>query len=855
MRASRVFQALAVIVAVGLLALPYIAPILQPFMDPVHGVLAAGRSASLPAGTLVLEGAPGEAIVVWDEAGIPHIYAETDEAGVYALGWVSASLRLFQMDLLRRVGTGTLSELVGEAGLDNDVFMRSLGVNHVVEAVWERIVEDPELQKLEDLLLAYTRGVNDYIEYAVENNLLPVEYRVLRVEPEPWKPTDTIAISRVIALGLAWNDEDLVLAKLVEKWGPEIVDVMGMATWEGTVEQADCALATTWGEASGASNAYDYARHVQPTGATSAATAPPSFDAIREWIQSVVEPLRGVVEAGSNNWVVAPAYTGSGKPLLANDPHLQLSAPPIWLAAEIITPSFKSIGVLFPGTPLIVIGRNPYVAWAFTNVMGDFTDYYYYVWDGDRYLYKGEWLEAEKRVEAIKVRDPFTGEVTWRNITVLETIHGPVLERDGERLAVSWTGLYPSVELQFFVELNNASSVREALAAQRWFHVPVQNFVVADAEGNIAYSPVGGYPVRVNTPVLVENPRYAPEPIVNKGMLPFNGSRGEGEWAGYIPKEELPVLYNPPVEFIATANSKPWKGGCGDFVGWHYGDKYRQERIVEYLSSVIREKGRVVIDDVVALQNDVVDLSIEDYLETAILPYAPEGDEWAQALRDWLDAQGAVMDPDSWQPTLAMAWVAAYHMLLWEHLYGSTDDISFLRFHYALSIVRAAASGDDYALQLIPGGSLEAAAAHARSVAEERLRAYYGTSDPETWKYGEIHYYNMEHAAFPALSYERLPAPGGPYSVNPARPADFDAEKGMPVTHGPSMRQIVCLAVKGYMLALPGGESGNPLSPHYQDHYLEYWYRGEYQLLQVDTPPEALPGPRLVIEPAGGGGP
>jgi len=573
-----ILRGIAAILAVGFLVLPYAVPVLQAFLDPVHGVAGAGLAAGLPPAP---PSPPGEVKVYWDEWGVPHIIASSDEAGVYALGWVTASMRLFQMDLLRRVAQGTLSELVGEAGVENDVFARSIGLNHVIEATWEAIVEDPRLSKLESLLEAYSQGVNDYIRYAVENNMLPVEYRVLRVEPEPWRPQGTIAVAKVIALGLSWNNEDLVLAKLVSKWGPEVVDVMGIPSWEGTVPQASCSMATTWGDASGAVNAYDYTRAPIALEHPGTAAPPGEYDAILSWLSGVLAPIRGLVSEASNNWVVAPGYTASGAPIVANDPHLELTAPPIWFAAHLETPSFKVTGALFPGTPLVVIGRNERVAWAFTNVMGDFTDYYYYVWDGDRYLYKGEWLEAERRVEEIRVRDPMTGAERTIKLEVLETVHGPVLERDGERLAVKWTGLDVTFELMFFVELNNASSVREALAAQRWFHAPIQNFIVADDAGNYAYSPVGGYPVRVNTPVLVEDPRWQEGPIVNKGMLPFNGSRGEGEWAGYHPKETLPVLLNPPQPFIATANSKPWDGPCGDMVGWHYGDKYRQERIVQ----------------------------------------------------------------------------------------------------------------------------------------------------------------------------------------------------------------------------------------------------------------------------------
>ncbi|MEB3807172.1 MAG: penicillin acylase family protein [Desulfurococcales archaeon] len=839
------------VIAIAFMALPYIAPILQPFLDPYHGVAGAGLAASPPSGEhdiLVV----GNATVVWDEHGVPHIYASTDEAGVYAMGWVTASMRLFQMDLLRRIGEGNLSALVGEPGYDNDVFIRSIGLNHVLEETWKQIVEKPELQRLEDLLLAYSAGVNSYIDYAVENNLLPVEYRVLGLKPVHWKPVDTLSIARVIALGLAWNDEDLVLGKLVEKWGPRIIAYMDIPYWRGTSVQAECSYATEWGQVSSKPNAYDYSSRKMLSTVPVDKYTLPDVDPVLKWIDEV-RGLWSIATMGlaSNNWVVNGSVSENGKPLLANDPHLQLSVPPIWFLAEINTPSFKSIGALFPGTPLVVIGRNQHVAWAFTNVMGDFTDYYYYVWNGDKYYYRGEWLDADKSSETILVYNPIKRTYEKREITVLRTVHGPVLERDDTRYAVAWTGLDVSFELEFFVELNNASSVKEAITAQRWFHVPIQNLVVADDQGNFAYSPVGAYPVRDNLPVLLDDVVVAGVnmgELMNKGYIPFNGSRGEGEWTGYMPKEELPILYNPPIPFIATANSKPFDGSCGDFIGWHYADRYREERIKELLTEALAD-GVVTIDELKSIQTDHYDLSVEDYLETAILPYA--SGEYAEILKAWLATEGPNMDKDEFQPAIAVAWIYSFHKNVWKHLYGEEKDLGFLRFHYLLSIVKAAAEGDEYALSLIPGGDLKSLAEASLNDTVKLLSGYFGTSDYHQWRYGDIHYYLVEHPAFQVLDYKRIPANGGPYSINVARPTVVDTGQGMPVTHGPSIRQIVDLSNRGYMISLPGGESGNPFSKHYQDLYLYYWSQGKYLYYDLGSRPNAYHGPSLVFNRKG----
>ncbi len=843
------------IIAVLFMALPYVAPILQSFLDPIHGVAGAALASSLPSGEYNVE-TIGNATVVWDQYGVPHIYATTDEAGAYAMGWVTASMRLFQMDLLRRIGEGTLSALVGKPGYDNDVFIHSIGLNHVIEEIWREVQAKPELSKLKEMLIAYSKGVNDYIKYAENNNLLPIEYRVLGQKPESWKPEDTISIARVIGLVLAWNDEDLILGKLVEKHGPEIIAYMDMDTWNGTVTQADCRYATTWGSVSLKPNAYDYNNMPMISSGKTLREKigkMPDPTPILRWIEKIREKWWNSINLmASNNWIVSASASSTGKPIVANDPHLELSAPPIWILAEIRTPSFKSIGALFPGTPLIVIGRNQHLAWGFTNVMGDFTDYYYYRWNGDEYYYNGKWVKANISYEEIKIYDPIHRTFKTEKLKVLRTVNGPVIEKNGTRYAVRWTGLDPSFELEFFVELNNASNVKEAITAQRWFHVPIQNFVVADDKGNIAYSPVGAYPVRSNTPVLISKVNVAgiiKGPIINKGYIPFNGSRGEGIWVKYIPKEDLPILYDPPVPFIATANSKPWKGSCGGYVGWHFADKYREERIKSLLEKALAD-GKITPEEVMKIQTDYFDLSVEDYLRTAILPYS--NSTYAKILEEWLEKYGPEMDKDMYQPTIAVVWLYTFHKDLWIHLYGSESDISFLRFHYALSIVRAAAKGDEYALKLIPGGDLKSYVNKTLSEALQILKAYYGSEDYTKWIYGKMHYYYPTHPAFEALSYSKIPANGGPYSINVARPAKVDSKIGMPVQSGPSIRQTVDLSSPNYYISLPGGENGNPFSQHYQDIYVNIWSQNKYMKYSIEAPIESYPGPKIIFRGRGG---
>ena len=844
MAASKAAKALLLVLGLLISLLPTSVPALGPILGPARGVMAASMSGGLASGELVAKGISGEASVAWDRFGVPHIYATTDEAGFYAMGWVEASLRLFQMDLFRRVPEGRLAALLGEKALDSDRFMIQSGIADSVDKSWEAMKSDPDMEPVVRMLEAFSRGVNDYIRYATENNLLPIEYRLLGQTPENWTPKDTIAVAKLIAYMLAWNDEDLVMQHIVNLHGEQAIrlaQIFDFLNWSDTLTQADCRYAVPWANVTGMNRTATLA----PASAGEPGNVP-------------VEGLLGLVEAparllgaytqpeASNNWVVNASYTGSGAPIVANDPHLSLTAPPIWILAELNTPSYHVIGALFPGTPLVIIGRNPYLAWGFTNVMGDFTDYYYYKWaPNGTYLYNGTWLKPEREERTVKVWDPFKHTYTETAVTVEKTVHGYLIKsEDGERLAVRWTGQDPSFEVAFFYYLDRATNVREALQAQRYFHVPIQNFVVADTSGNFAYSPFGAYPIRKNLPVY----NISGVKIVNKGFLPFNGSRGEGEWAGYYPPSKLPILYNPPLPFVATANSKPWNGSCGDMVGWHFHDKYRLERITQLLLIFMYRYGydNWVINTWV--QQDQYDLGVLDYLWELLNITRNDNNTLLANVREWytMYRKGeAFLTPNSSGPTLAIAWMFTFHKALWHKIYGGDEHIWFFRAYYSLHFIKAYQRHDPLARELLGGETLESLALKSLEWAAKNLTQYYGTSDPSRWKYGELHYYNPSHPIFPSMSLPRHPAGGATWSVNVAPIKSFTPEEGMPVTAGPSIRMIVDLSTPAFLIQLPGGESGSPYTRHYADIYLCCWLRGVYLIYTLGAPPSIYGGVSL----------
>ncbi len=825
---------LLVFIVILMLAVPLLQPLISLFLDPFHGVAGSGF-AELPSGVIRAPGVPGEATVYWDSDGVPHIFASTDEASVYALGYIMASTRLFQADLLRRLPQGKLSELVGGAAFESDRLMRTLNLDDAIGESWRLVAEsgDPELSRLANLIKYFVRGFNDYI-MGLKDRDLPPEYRLLGLKPEPWKPEDVVAIQKLFTMMLAWDTDDLVVNELVRKWGLNVLVDLDIVNRSLTTPQAYCAETVKWGEVTGLTRTAQILE--SPTIIGGASNGVNSSKTLN-FLWRAGEPLRlfsGL--KASNNWIVGGAYTVSGKPIVANDPHLALTAPSLWVLVHIETPNVKVAGVTIAGAPVVVIGRNERIAWGFTNVMGDFTDFYYYKWDGTRYYYKGEWLEAKVRVEIIKVWDPQARRIESRELRVLETVHGPVIEEEGERYAVAFTGAAPSLELAFIWELNRARSVVDALKAQKYFTAPIQNFVVADADGNIAYSPVGAYPLRVNTPVFnIEGFK-----VENRGFLPYNGSRGEGEWAGLINYGALPIIFNPPRPFIVTANSKPFDGECGKFIGWNWADRFRQDRILELLGEKLKAKGKLSLEDVMSVQTDTgKDLSLDTY--TIILLKLARGaggelGEIVKALEEWI-SRGAPTSPDNWEPSIALAWTWKFRASLWAKIYGSERNIGFFRLELAEKLLKDYLAGSAKAEKYIARGEAEKLALETLREALELLKQYYGTGEYKTWKYGKLHYYSPEHPILKTFNYEKKEAGGGPYSVNPASPTTLDPKTGAPVKSGASIRLASDLSTKTLNAALPGGTHGNPHSPHYQNQYKQYWTTGQYKEIKIGEKP------------------
>lgn len=537
--------------------------------------------------TLALAGLRDRVTVRRDERGIPYIEAKNDDDLYFAQGYVTASDRLWQMDLMRRTERGELAEVLGagpnNVALEQDKQHRTLGLAQVVDlelkqaTPWARAVLD-----------AYARGVNAYIA-SLDKTTLPPEFQLLQYQPKPWTAADSLLVGKLFAEGLSntWR-LDIMRASLsalpAEKRAglmPEIspldVLVVGKDTKEGNKKATDAQRPADSLDSFSGETLLALARDQE--------LANDSLARVGLYVEGL---------AASNNWVVSGKHTVTGKPLLANDPHLPASAPSIWYMIHLSAPGLRVAGVTAPGGPGVIIGHNDRIAWGMTNVGPDVQDLYEEKFDPDnpkRYLTPVGWRYADVRREEIQVRKGFTDSATDTvqfNVTL--TRHGPIVfEAAGKRYALRWTALDPALNVADSVYLiNRARNWKEFCVALESFTAPTMNIVYADNRGHIGYHAAGVVPIRRS----------------GDGSVPYDGSTDGGDWVRFIEIDKLPKLYDPPSGIIVTANQRIVGTDYPYFLTHSWAQPYRARRILDLLN----QKPKLTTDDFRQILGDVYSL-------------------------------------------------------------------------------------------------------------------------------------------------------------------------------------------------------------------------------------------------------
>jgi penicillin amidase len=751
----------------------------------VGGALCYGwLRTSLPqtAGRLVLPGLQHEVSVYRDRDGVPHIFAADEPDAYAALGFVHAQDRLFQMDFQRRLGAGRLAEVLGSSVLSVDRTMRTLGLYRAAEASVESL-SPPVRQALD----AYARGVNAFL--ATRGGALPPEYYLLRTTPEAWRPADSLVWGRLMALTLSgnWRGEAL-RARLAQRL---------------SVQQLDDWYADD-----------NYAGPVTlPASIEKSQATDDLFARALAALPDVIRP-----RTASNVWVVDGRQTHSGKPILANDPHLGFAAPGIWYLARITTPGWSIEGATVAGVPFHLLGQNGRIAWGLTTTGADTQDLFVeHVAQGDPNQY--ETASGPRRfetwTETIRVRG---GDDVV--ITVRSTRHGPVisdveasaaaLATDRSVVALAATGLLPDDRTaDAFYGMNHATDWDAFTAALSHFDSPVQNVFYADRTGSIAMMTPGRIPIRRS----------------GDGFMPAPGWDDSAEWDGFIPFDQLPRRLNPVEGLLVNANNRLVGPDYPYFISREWDMPYRAERILE----VLHETRNQTLASHLALQHDAVSPMTAELLPL-MLAHVGRGERAGHAARLLASWDGRMIR-DRPEPLIFVEWLRALDRDLFADELGDLfPQMWDLHAKLIARTLRNETAWCDDVNTPAPESCAEQVA-RALDQALDALTDRYG-SDVAAWRWGVAHQARHDHPILSRIPVLRdfgdlaIAADGGNDTVNRGAMRVANSDHPFADIHGPGYRAVYDLAdPDASMFEIATGQSGNPLSPHYAD-FLERWRDG-----------------------------
>jgi penicillin amidase len=772
-------------------------------------------------GRISVDGLSAPVDIVRDGRGVPHIYAREESDAWFALGFAHAQDRLWQMEFNRRLSSGRLAEILGSAAAGTDRFMRTLGVRRSAEGIFQHMADDTRT-----ILQAYADGVNAYLKS--QRGPLPPEFLITgATAPALWEPADSIAWQIMMAwdLGSNWSQEVLRMRLAQRLSLQQINEFLPPYPGEDPVPTRDYAELYD--------NLAGLAAHMRSV----AALAPSSH----------------VEGKGSNAWNVSGELTASGKPLLANDPHLGLSAPSLWYFAHLSAPGLEVVGATIPGAPSVILGHNTRIAWGFTNTASDVQDLYIERLNPDnpaQYQTPSGWAEFKRRTEVIKVK----GEAD-QVLVIRESRHGPVVSGvlpvvektgldDGHVMAFAWTALRPdNMTLQATIRMNRAQGWAAFLNAVQDFHAPQQNIHYADREGNVGFVAPGRVPVRGENNDLM-------------GLAPAPGWEARYDWQGFIPFDALPRSFNPSSGRIVTANEKIVGDDYPYFLGNEWALPYRAQRIHGLLDEVTHHS----VESFAGIQADDLSLAARELLP--LLLKAKPASERATYALGRLSRWDGRMARDAVAPLIYNAWVRQASRLIFEDELGEMlmRDYWELRNVYQ-PMVNVLKDVDGQSRWC--GGNLSGTSADCGQLLTQSLEAAlddlerrYGTN-MAGWTWGEAHEARMEHRPFSRNAWLaplfdiRIPSPGDTYTVNVGRHSLGNEDGPFTNRHAASLRAIYDLDnLDNSRFMHTTGQVGNVLSSGYRS-FAEPWVEVQYFTIPMQRNWAEADGPgTLTLSPS-----
>ena len=716
-----------------------------------------------------LPGLSAEVRVWRDGNGAPHIFAGSLDDAARSLGYLHASERMFQMEILRRVGQGRMAEIQGVELLRVDKFIRTLGLYREAESSVAAL--SPWARKR---LEAYAEGVNAFLA----SHALPPEFLLAGDSPEPWKPADSLVIGKIEAYQLSQTFKlKLLRARLFAKLGAERQNWLFPGARRGDPITTLPAISET--------------------------------HASSDRIDDELGAMTGIGKGASNEWVIAGSRTTTGKPILANDPHLELGAPILWYLARVVTPEGSVKGATLPGAPVFVLGQNPSIAWGLTTADSDVEDLFVETVDPSdpsKYLTPEGPKPFETRKETIHVKGG--ADVI---LTIRATRHGPVLSDvnadladfagPGKAVALAFPGLGDrDTTAEAFLRINAARNRGEFLDALRLYQTPTQNFVYADGAGNIGFV----------------NPGLVPTRKSGDGLAPVDGASGRFDWTGTIPFEQWPQLHNPEIGFAFNANNADVPEDQQPAFGQDWEENFRARRIQQFFDTIDKHS----LETSGLMQADHLSLDVKE-LRPFIAMIAPS-EERARKAQAMLLSWNAVMDKDRAEPLIYTAFLRSLHKILIEDKTGlpmsekgpfaATTLVSLMRDHPSWCDSPAAPDPD---CRKALGRALDDGLA---------LLVKRDGADMSQWRWGAEHKAVLQHQVYShvplldRLSDLSLSSSGGFYTLD--RGGGFEVSPDMPFarTHGGGFRGLYDLAdpeKSRFMIAT--GESGHIFSRHYGD--------------------------------------